>query len=203
MTAGQLISRPRPDKNTRRMLREVVAAYGLDVRKLNEIVRLGGEVRSALNDPNAPPEIIALLDILQTLITPSERIQVKRPQDIASLLMLQMGQLDHEEMRVICLNTKNVVVLNTVIYVGNLNTSIVRAAEVFRPAITTNAAAIILAHNHPSNEVQPSSEDVLVTRELVAAGRLIDVELMDHLIIGRTAFLSMRERGLGFSTQDR
>jgi DNA repair protein RadC len=181
------------------MLREVVAAYGLDTRKLNELVRLGGQVREALNDPNAPSEITALLDILQTLITPGERVQVKSPRDITPILLLQMGYLDHEEMRIICLNTKNFVVLNTTIYVGNVNTSIVRAAEVFRPAIATNSPAIIIAHNHPSNDVQPSPEDVLLTRELCDAGRRLDIELIDHLVVGQDKVLSMRERGLGFS----
>jgi DNA repair protein RadC len=181
------------------MLREVVAAYGLDTRKLNELIRLGGQVREALNDPNAPPEIAALLDILQALITPGESIQVKSPQDIAPILMLQMGHLDQEHLKVICLNTKNYVILNTTIYVGNVNTSMVRAAEVFRPAIATNAPAIIIAHNHPSNDVQPSPEDVLLTRELCEAGRRLDIELIDHLVVGQDKVLSMRERGLGFS----
>jgi DNA repair protein RadC len=138
------------------MLREAVAAYGLDTRKLNTLVRLGGQIREALNAPNAPPEILALLDILQALITPSESIQVKSPRDIAPILMLQMGHLDQEQLKVICLNTKNYVVLNTTVYVGNVNTSIVRAAEIFRPAIATNSPAILIAHNHPSNDVQPS-----------------------------------------------
>jgi DNA repair protein RadC len=183
----------------RKMLREAVAAYGLDTRRLNEIVRLGGQVRQALNDPNPPPEIAALLDILQALITPGERLQIKSPRDIGPLLMVQMGHLDQEHLKVICLNTKNYVALITTVYVGNVNTSIVRAAEIFRPAIATNAPTILIAHNHPSNDAQPSPEDVLLTRELCAAGRQLDIELIDHLIVCQDKFLSMRERGLGFS----
>ncbi len=96
--AAQPIARPRPNRDTRRLLREAVAAYGLDTRRLNEIVRLGGQVRQARNDPNPPPEIAALLDILQALITPGERLQIKSPRDIGPLLMVQMGHLDQEHL---------------------------------------------------------------------------------------------------------
>jgi hypothetical protein len=196
--AVQPIARPRPDKDMRRMLREAVAAYGLDTRRLNEIVRLGGQIRQALNDPNPPPEIAALLDILQALITPGERLQIKSPRDIGPLLMIQMGHLDQEHLKVICLNTKNYVTLITTVYIGNVNTSIVRAAEIFRPAIATNSLAVLIAHNHPSGDVQPSPEDTALTFELCAAGKQLDIELIDHLIVCQNKFLSMREHGLGF-----
>jgi DNA repair protein RadC len=86
-----------------------------------------------------------------------------------------------------------------VISQGSVNTSPVRIAEVFKAAIRENCAAIIVAHNHPSGDPTPSPEDVEVTRQLVAAGNLLDIEVLDHLIIGQQRFVSLRERGLGFA----
>ena len=85
------------------------------------------------------------------------------------------------------------------IYIGSLNSSLIRIGEVFKEALRRNSAALIVAHNHPSGDPTPSPEDVLVTREIVAAGKLLDVEVLDHLVIGQGRFVSMRERGLGFA----
>ena len=80
----------------------------------------------------------------------------------------------------------------------NLNTSMIRVGELFREAIKVNAAALIVAHNHPSGDPSPSPEDVAVTRALVEAGKLLDIDVLDHLVIGRYRFVSLKERGLGF-----
>jgi len=85
------------------------------------------------------------------------------------------------------------------VYIGSLNASHIRVGEVFREAVRRSCAALIVAHNHPSGDPTPSPEDVEVTRQLVEAGNLLDIELLDHLIIGRQRFISLRERGLGFS----
>ena len=84
------------------------------------------------------------------------------------------------------------------VYQGSLNSSLVRVGEVFREAIKSNAAAIIVCHNHPSGAVEPSPEDVLVTRQIVEAGKLLDTEVLDHIILGKGKWVSLRERGLGF-----
>jgi len=128
-----------------------------------------------------------------------QRFQIKSPADAASLLMLEMSHLDQEHLRTVLLDTKNRVICIHTVYIGSLNTSLIRVGEVFRKALERNSAAIIVAHNHPSGQVDPSPEDVLVTREIVAAGQLLDVECIDHLILGHTGWLSMRQRGLGFS----
>ncbi|MDX1520385.1 MAG: JAB domain-containing protein, partial [Anaerolineae bacterium] len=86
------------------------------------------------------------------------------------------------------------------VYVGNVNSSIIRVAEVFRDAVRHNATALILAHNHPSGDPTPSPEDVNVTRSVVAAGNLLGIEVLDHLVIGHQRFVSLKERGLGFDT---
>jgi DNA repair protein RadC len=99
---------------------------------------------------------------------------------------------------VLYLDTRNRLLGSETVYVGSLNASHIRVAEVFRDAIKRSCAAIIVAHNHPSGDPSPSPEDVEVTRQLIAAGNLLNIELLDHLIIGQQRFVSLRERGLGF-----
>ena len=103
-----------------------------------------------------------------------------------------------EEFWALMLNTKNVVTHQAMIYRGTNTTMIVRPAEVFRPAIETNATAIILGHNHPSGSVEVSPEDVQTTRSLVEAGQLLGIEVLDHILVGAETCNSLRERGLGF-----
>lgn len=113
--------------------------------------------------------------------------------------MVEMGHLDQEELRTVLLDTKNRLQGIVTVYKGSLNASMIRVGEVYKDALRRNSAAIIVAHNHPSGQPDPSPEDVLVTREIVAAGRLLDVECLDHLVIGQGRWVSMRERGLGWN----
>jgi len=129
---------------------------------------------------------------------PAQRPQVKSPADAANLLMADMSNLEQEHLRVILLDTKNQVRGIPTIYQGNVNTSLVRVAELFREAIRANCPAMIVAHNHPSGDPTPSPEDVLITERIVEAGRLLDVEVLDHLVIGQQRYVSLKERGLGF-----
>jgi len=132
------------------------------------------------------------------LASPDARPQITSPADVASLLMLEMGCLEQENLRTLLLDTKNRVLDSPTIYVGNVNSSIIRVAEVFREAVKQNATALILAHNHPSGDPTPSPEDVQVTRSVVEAGALLGIEVLDHLVIGHQRFVSLKERGLGF-----
>jgi DNA repair protein RadC len=110
-----------------------------------------------------------------------------------------MAHLEQEHFRILYLDTRNRLLGVETIYVGSLNASYIRVSEVFRDAVKRSCAAIIVAHNHPSGDPTPSPEDVEVTRRLVAAGELLDIEVLDHLVIGRQRFVSLRERGLGFT----
>jgi DNA repair protein RadC len=132
------------------------------------------------------------------LQAPEERPQVRSPADAANLVMSEMSLLEQEHLRVMLLDTKNYVLSTPTIYKGSLNTSLIRVGELFREAIRANCAAVIVLHNHPSNDPTPSPEDVAVTKQIVEAGKLLDVEVLDHLIIGRQRFVSLKERGLGF-----
>lgn len=145
-------------------------------------------------------QIKAALELGRRLMAtaPHERPQVRSPADVANLLMLEMGLLEQEHLRAVLLDTKNVVLRVANVYAGNLNTAVVRVGEVFREAIRSNCASIIVVHNHPSGDPTPSPEDVRVTEQLVEAGRLLDIEVLDHLVIGRNRYVSLKERGLGF-----
>jgi DNA repair protein RadC len=125
---------------------------------------------------------------------------VQSPEDVASLLVPRMQDLEKETMVVLLLNTRNKVIGEPIdVYHGSLNASLIRVGEVLRPAVRANAAAMIVAHNHPSSDPAPSPEDVRVTKAIVEAGELLDIDVLDHLIIGRGRYTSMKSRGLGFS----
>jgi DNA repair protein RadC len=179
-------------------LREAIAPY-VTVAKLRRLVAKGGDLRQALRQPDPPPEVLALLDMMKALITPDPRMQIKSPADVAGLLLFELGYLDQEQLRTVLLDTKNRVQSIPTIYQGSLNASMVRVGELFRAALQWNSAALIIVHNHPSGDPTPSPEDVLLTRKIVEAGKLLDVEVLDHLVIGHGKYISMRERGLGFS----
>jgi len=129
---------------------------------------------------------------------PDERPSIRTPADAANLLMSEMALLEQEQMRVMLLDTRNRVLSAPTMYVGGLNTTMIRVSELFREAIRHNAAALIVVHNHPSGDPSPSPEDVAVTREMIQAGKLLDIEVLDHLIIGHQRFVSLKERGLAF-----
>ena len=118
------------------------------------------------------------------------------PDDVHKLLAPEMAPLAQEQLRVLLLNTKNVVVGQRVVYQGNISSAIVRPAEVLRPAVVEAVPSIIVSHNHPSADPTPSPEDVAVTRELSQAAKLLGVELLDHIVIGGQRFVSLKERGL-------
>ncbi len=110
-----------------------------------------------------------------------------------------MSALEQEHLRVLLLDTRNRVLDIVEVYQGSVNTSQVRVGEVFKAAIRRNATAVVIVHNHPSGDPTPSPDDLAVTRACVQAGKLMDVEVLDHLVIGQGRYVSMKERGLGFS----
>lgn len=145
-------------------------------------------------------QLVAAFELGRRLLAdwPSGRWTVRTPADVADRLVLQMGRLEHEELRVVLLNTKNVVLRVATVYVGNVSASLVRVGELFRDAVRLNASGVILVHNHPSGDPTPSPDDLHLTVEALAAGRLLDVELLDHLVVGHDAWVSLRDRGIAF-----
>lgn len=158
------------------------------------------QARQARTINDALSQMRALHEELNRLLyTASERPTIKSPADAAALVQYEMATLDHEELFVILLDRRNNVMQIIRLYVGSVNSSQVRVGEVFKEAIKLNASALIVVHNHPSGDPTPSPDDVAVTRAIVQAGKLLDVDVLDHLVIGRERWASLKERGLGFS----
>jgi DNA repair protein RadC len=179
-------------------LREAIAPY-LCLAELRRLATNGDNIQDALKSiEGIPEEVQALVRLLQVLLAPMKDERITRPADLAALLMLEMGGLDHEEFWVACLDTKNHVQRLHCLYKGCLNSSIVRVGELFRLPLQLNSAAIIVAHNHPSSGCQASPEDIEVTKLLIQAGELLEITVLDHLIIGQGAWMSMREQRLGW-----
>lgn len=142
----------------------------------------------------------AALALAARLHDPSAELPViNSPADAAALVQYEMSLLEQEHLKVVLLNTRNRVIDIITVFHGSINSSQVRVAEIFKPAIQRNACALIVIHNHPSQDPTPSPDDVAVTRAIVQAGKLLDIELLDHLVIGGNRFVSLKERGLGFN----
>lgn len=178
-----------------RLLGQLGGLAGLHKASYNELCTTKGI------GPAKAAQIVAAVELGRRIASssPEERVTISAPVDAANLLMYQMAALDQEYLYVLLLDTRNRLMGRPIeVYHGSLNTSLIRVGEVFREAVRSNAASMIVAHNHPSGDPSPSPEDVAVTRTIVGAGKLLDIEVLDHLIIGRYRFVSLKERGLGF-----
>ena len=128
---------------------------------------------------------------------------IRSPRDVAERLLVEMGRLEREELRVLSLNAKNVVQRVSTSYVGNVSASLVRVGELFRDAVRLDASGVILVHNHPSGDPTPSPDDLHLTAEAIAAGRLLDIDVLDHVVVGHEAWVSLRDRGVSFDRAER
>lgn len=146
-------------------------------------------------------QIKAAIELGRRLVleSPEEKPAVHNPADAAAMVQYEMSALQQEELRVMLLDTRNRVQFVETIYRGSVNSSQVRIAEIFKAAIRRNATNLIVIHNHPSGDPTPSPDDVVITRAILQAGELLDVKLLDHIIVGSGRFISMKERGLGFT----
>ena len=177
-----------------RLLREKGGLPGLARLPFSELMSIKGLGVSKTTELQAVFELGRRL----LIASPEERPTIKSPADAANLLS-EMSFLEQETMRTILLDTKNRVVAMPTIYRGSLHTTVIRVSELFKEAVRQNCAALIVAHNHPSGDPTPSPEDVAVTGEIVKAGKILDIDVLDHLVIGAgTKFVSLKERGLGF-----
>ena len=133
-----------------------------------------------------------------TSLSTDGRSTINSPRDVYNLLGADMRYRDQEHLRVLLVSTNSEVLGVHEIYKGTVNSAAVRVAEVLRPAIRENCPSIIVVHNHPSGDPSPSGPDVMITRQMKQAAEMMDIELLDHIVIGGRTFVSMKDRGLGF-----
>ncbi len=175
----------------RRLLREFGGLTGLMRAPFPQLkaVRGMGTAKAA--------QIKAALELARRLKweTP-ERPRIQSPQDAANLFMDEMAALEQEALRVVLLDTRHQVLGVHEVVRGSVNQVQVRVGEVFREAVRANAPAILLMHNHPSGDPSPSPEDVALTQDVVAAGRILNIRVLDHIVFGHGRFVSLRARGL-------
>lgn len=179
---------------SQRLLAQHGGLRGLFRLEISELAEIRG-----LGDAKAV-RLKAALELGRRLaaLSPDERAQVTSPDDVANLLQIEMAALEQEQLRVVLLDTKHRILGTRTVYQGSVNQAQVRVGEVYRDAVRQNATAIVAVHNHPSGDPTPSAADVSLTVELARAGEMLDIDLLDHLIIGQGRWLSMRRLGLGF-----
>ena len=177
-----------------RLLAEHGGLLGLMRLDVAELARIRG-----VGDAKAA-KLKAALELAKRVaaLSPDQRPQIASPDDVVNLVGIEMAALEQEQLRVVLLDTKHRVLSIRTVYQGSVNQAQVRVAEVFRDAIRHNAVAVVAVHNHPSGDPTPSSADVALTAELARGGELLDVELLDHLIVGQGRHVSLRRLGLGF-----
>jgi DNA repair protein RadC len=189
-----LVGGPRQTQVAQGLLAQFGSLHGVaraEVADLRQVAGVGDAIAARLR---------STLEISRRLLSPvEERPVIRSAADAATLLQPLLMHREQEYLVVLLLDTRNRVMAPPVeVYHGSLNTSLIRVGEVFREAVRLNAAGLILAHNHPSSDPSPSPEDVAVTRAVVEAGKLLDVDALDHLVIGNPRWVSLKEKGLGF-----
>jgi DNA repair protein RadC len=178
-----------------RLLKTFGGLGGLHRAPFTELMRQHGLGEAKASQIKAAIELGRRL----TLESPEERPTINSPADAAALVAYEMSALEQEHLRVILLDRRNRILETVEIYKGSVNSSQVRVGEIFKEAIRKNAPALIVIHNHPSGDPTPSPDDVAVTRAIVQAGKMLDVDVLDHMVIGQGRWVSLKERGLGFA----
>ena len=167
---------------------------------LNGIATAGVEDLSAIKGLGTAKatQIKAMVELGKRLAASAghSRLTIRSPQDAADLVMPELRDLPQERLKAIYLNNKTEVLKTRTISVGSLSSSIITPREVFREGISGNAASVIIAHNHPSGDPSPSKEDIDISKRLIEAGRMIGIEVLDHVIIGDGRWMSLKEHGL-------
>ncbi|SHH99194.1 RadC family protein [Clostridium intestinale] len=180
---------------------------GLSSRVLETVDGLNGMLSAGIQDflqingikKAKASRLIALCELTKRINSyrgTAEEIKITEPRIVANILMNEMQNLPQEVLKLIILNTKNVVISIKEVFKGSLNSSIVHPREIFSEALKKNAASIIICHNHPSGDPTPSKEDINITLRIKECGKIIGIELLDHVIIGNGNYASMKEKSI-------
>lgn len=145
-------------------------------------------------------QVLAAIELGKRIVStqPDQRTSIRSPEDVFALVGAEMALLEQEHLRVVLLNTRNQVLGVKEIYIGSVHTAIVRPAEVFRDAVREGCPSVIVVHNHPSGDPTPSSHDAALTGRLLEVGQLLEIEVIDHIVIGRDGPASLKNLGIGF-----
>lgn len=167
-----------------------------DLGELSQISAIELKKLFGINDAKAA-KILASIELGKRTASNNgkKRLAIESPEDLASLFMGKMQNLKKEVLNCVCLDSKCRILKNDTIAIGGLNAGSVHTREIFRTAILEAAAGIVLVHNHPSGDPKPSARDVDLTKKAARAGRLLGIELLDHIIIGDGAYVSLKEAG--------
>ncbi|NFT05702.1 JAB domain-containing protein [Clostridium botulinum] len=178
----------------------------LSNRLLSKFQGLDGILEASLDDITSikgikegkASQILALAELFKrfrTFKSADRDIKIMSPNDLAMLINGEMSLLKQEILKVIFLNTKNIVIGTKDVFKGSLNTSIVHPREIFKEAVNKSSAKIIISHNHPSGDPTPSKEDINITLRIKECGEIMGIQLLDHIIIGKNGFISLKEKG--------
>ncbi len=184
------------EENVVKLSQRILNQDGKGLRNIAEGTIEKFKLFKGINDAKAA-QLIAVTEISKRISTLKlEKIKISSPSDAAVVMMEEMRYYKKEYFKIILLDTKNNIKKVSEISVGSLNSSIVHPREVFSEAVVNQASSIILVHNHPSGESEPSHEDITLTNRLDECGKLLGIKVLDHIIIGDGVFYSFKEEGL-------
>lgn len=176
-----------------RLLSEFEGLDGLLNTSLSEITTIKGIKNKKASQILAMAELFKRFNTLKSL---KINHKINSPRDIANLLINEMSELKQEVLKLIMLDTKNQIISIKDVFKGSLNTSIVHPREIFNEAIKRNSSSIIICHNHPSGDPTPSKEDINITLRINECSKIIGINLLDHIIVGKAKFISLKEKGI-------
>ena len=178
---------------SQRIISEFNGLNGILNASIKEMTEIKGVKESKAS------QMIAIAELFKRFNTYKSFIEFKRvtsPNDVASMLYGEMGTFNQEVLKLIILNTKNEIIKIKDVFKGSLNSSLIHPREIFNEAIRNSAASIIICHNHPSGDPTPCDEDIKVTIRLKECGEIIGIKLIDHIVIGRNIYVSLKEKGI-------
>lgn len=191
-----IIGRGIPKKSVMNIAQELLARFG-NIKAISQASIAGlSEIKGVGLAKAAQIKACFELGKRQDLEPELKNYDIKNPQSVVKAIRASIKDKAKEHFKLILLDTRNKIIGISTISIGTLNASLVHPREIFKEAIIHNSASVVLAHNHPSGDPEPSEEDLTITKRLVDSGKILGIEVIDHIIIGKTNFSSFKERGL-------